>query len=328
MIELGSHELLLVALAAIAAGGLLYVFAYPLLSGEAKAEKRKVAFLSPGTARKIIERQVDANARRKQITDSLKEIETRNKRKKLSLEGKLVQAGLDWSRNTFIAYSCIAGLVLGVLLFLIDKNIILALGGALIGGLGLPRWYVQFKAKRRVKKFVENFPEAIDIIVRGIKAGLPLGDCLQIIASEAQEPIKTEFRMIVEAQSMGLSVAEAVERLIARLPIAETSFFSIVISIQQKAGGNLSEALSNLADVLRDRKKMKGKIAALSSEAKASAGIIGALPFVVTALVYLTSPSYISLLWTSSTGELVMIGSAIWMAAGVFVMKQMISFEI
>jgi tight adherence protein B len=179
-----------------------------------------------------------------------------------------------------------------------------------------------------VKKFVDNFPEAIDIIVRGIKAGLPLGDCLQIIATEAQEPIKTEFRLIVESQSMGLSVAEAVERLIARLPIAETSFFSIVIGIQQKAGGNLSEALSNLAEVLRDRKKMKGKIAALSSEAKASAGIIGALPFVVTTLVYLTSPSYISLLWTTSTGELVIIGSALWMAAGVFVMKKMISFEV
>ncbi|HEY5226294.1 MAG TPA: type II secretion system F family protein, partial [Methylovirgula sp.] len=142
------------------------------------------------------------------------------------------------------------------------------------------------------------------------------------------EPIKTEFRMIVEAQTMGLSVGEAVERLIARLPIAETSFFSIVISIQQKAGGNLSEALANLADVLRDRKKMKGKIAALSSEAKASAGIIGALPFVVTALVYITSPTYISLLWTTSTGELVMMASGIWMAMGVFVMKKMISFEI
>jgi len=328
MIHLGPDNLLLVALATIAAGGLLYVFAYPLLSGEAKAEKRKVAFLSPGTTRKITERQVDAGARRKQITDSLKEIETRNKRKKVSLEGKLIQAGLVWSRNTFILYSVIAAISFGFLLYLVERNLIVAVAATAVGGLGLPRWYVSFKAKRRVKKFVDGFPEAIDIIVRGIKAGLPLGDCLRIIASEAQEPIKTEFRMIVEAQTMGLSVGEAVERLIARLPIAETSFFSIVISIQQKAGGNLSEALANLADVLRDRKKMKGKIAALSSEAKASAGIIGALPFVVTALVYITSPTYISLLWTTSTGELVMMASGIWMAMGVFVMKKMISFEI
>jgi tight adherence protein B len=325
---IGPDSVLLVILATIAVGGLLYVFAYPLLSGEVKVEKRKAVFMAPNTARKIVERQVDSTVRRKQITDSLKEIELRNKRKKVSLEGKLVQAGLDWSRNMYLVYSAAAGLGLGLLLFLIEGNPILAIGGAVVGAFGLPRWFVQFRAKRRLKKFVDNFPEAIDIIVRGIKAGLPLGDCLRIIASEAREPIKTEFRMIAEAQTMGLSIAEAVERLITRLPIPETSFFSIVISIQQKAGGNLSEALSNLSGVLRDRKMMRGKIAALSSEAKASAGIIGALPFVVAALVYLTSPTYISLLWTTTTGQLVLAGCAIWMGLGILVMKKMISFDI
>ncbi len=328
MNDIGINSLLSSALAAIAVAGILYVFVYPLLSDEAKAEKRKAAFMAPGTTRKILEKQVDANARRKQITDSLKEIETRNKRKKVSLEGKIVQAGLNWSRRLFIIYSAITGLMLGILTLVVDKNPIVALGAALVGGFGLPLWFLKFATKRRVKKFIEGFPDAIDIIVRGIKAGLPLGDCLRIIAHEAQEPIRSEFRQITEAQAMGLSVGEAVDRLVVRLPIAEASFFAIVINIQQKAGGNLSEALGNLALVLRERKKMKGKIAAMSSEAKASAMIIGALPFVVGALVYLTSPAYISLLWTTSTGEIVIGISLIWMALGTFVMNKMISFEI
>ncbi len=328
MSEIGINSLPLIALATVAVAGLLYVFVYPLLSGETKAEKRKAAFMAPGTARKIIERHVDANARRKQIIDGLKEIETRNKRKKVSLEGKIVQAGLNWSRRLFIIYSVVTGLMLGILMLMIERNPIIALGAAIVGGVGLPRWFLQFAAKRRVRKFIDGFPEAIDIIVRGVKAGLPLAECLRIIAQETQEPLRTEFRLIVEAQAMGLTVGEAVERLITRLPIAETSFFSIVIGIQQKAGGNLSEALSNLSAVLRDRKKMKGKIAALSSEAKASASIIGALPFVVGGLVYVTSPNYISLLWTTTMGQLVMGGCAVWMATGILVMKKMVSFDI
>ncbi len=308
--------------------GVLYVFVYPLLSGEVKAEKRKAAFMAPGATRKVSDKQVDANARRKQIVDSLKDIETRNKRKNVSLESKITQAGLSWSRRQFIIYSIIVGVAMAVLGFVLSRHLIIGLGAGLVGGLGLPRWFLNFAAKRRLRKFIDAFPDAIDIIVRGVKAGLPLVDCLRIIANEAQEPIKTEFRLIIEAQAMGLSVGEAVERLIARLPAAETSFFAIVIGIQQKAGGNLSEALSNLSGVLRERKKMKGKIAALSSEAKASAEIIGALPFVVAGLVYLTSPTYISLLWTTPLGQLVVAGCAVWMAIGIFVMKKMVSFDI
>jgi tight adherence protein B len=327
MTGFGVNGLALALLATVAISGLLYVFVIPLLSDEAKVEQRKAALITAGP-RKISEKQVDATARRKQITDSLKEIETRNKRKKVPLEGRITQAGLSWTVKQFYIYSLIAGLGLGAFIFFVDGNIAVTLGATLVGGLGLPRWLLGFLSKRRLKQFVENFPEAIDVIVRGIKAGLPLGDCLRIVANEAHEPLKSEFRQIVEAQAMGLSIGEAVDRLVLRIPLAEASFFSIVINIQQKAGGNLSEALSNLAAVLRDRKKMRGKIAALSSEAKASAGIIGALPFVVAGLVYITSPAYMVLLWTTTTGELVMGACAIWMVIGVFVMKQMISFEI
>lgn len=322
------NSLILIVLAAVAVGGLLYVFVYPLLSGEAKAEKRKAALMTPTAMRKNLDKQVDANVRRKQIAESLKEIEARNKRKKVSLEGRIIQAGLNWSRRRFIVYSVISAIVTAGVTLVMTRHLTIAIGGALVGGFGLPAWFLQFAIKRRLRKFVDAFPDAIDIIVRGVRAGLPLADCLRIIASEAQEPIKTEFRLIVESQAMGLSVGEAVERFSTRIPIPETSFFAIVISIQQKAGGNFSEALANLSAVLRERKKMKGKIQALSSEAKASAMIIGALPFVVGALVYLTSPSYIMLLWTTLIGQLVMAACAVWMTVGILVMKQMVSFDI
>ncbi len=325
---IGVDSLLLVGLTTVSVAGMLYVFIYPLLSGEAKAEKRKAVFMAPSETRKILEKQVDANARRKQVTDSLKEIEARNKRKNVSLEGRITQAGLNWSRRQFVIYSLLIGFACGTAILFLSHNPIFAVGAAIAGGFGVPRWILQFAAKRRLKKFIEGFPDAIDIIVRGIKAGLPLADCLRVIASEAEEPIRTEFRMIIEAQAMGLSVGEAIDRLILRMPISETSFFSIVINIQQKAGGNLSEALGNLAGVLRDRKKMKGKIAALSSEAKASASIIGALPFIVGGLVYLTSPGYMRLLWTTPTGQMVMAVCAVWMAFGIYVMKKMINFDI
>ena len=135
----------------------------------------------------------------------------------------------------------------------------------------MPRWLLSFLKKRREKKFLAHFPDAVDVIVRGIKAGLPLLDSLKIIALEAQEPIKSEFRAIVETQTIGMPIGEACGKLYERMPLPEANFFGIVISIQQKAGGNLSEALGNLSQVLRDRKKMKAKIQAMSMEAKASA---------------------------------------------------------
>jgi tight adherence protein B len=163
--------------------------------------------------------------------------------------------------------------------------------------------------------------------VRGVKAGLPLLDCMKMIATEAPEPLKTEFRVIVETQAVGMPLGEACNKLYERTPVPEANFFAIVISIQQKAGGNLSEALGNLSRVLRDRKKMKSKIRAMSQEAKASAGIIGALPVAVMTLVYVTSPQYISLLFTEPLGNVMLAGSAAWMTMGVLVMKKMINFD-
>ena len=198
---------------------------------------------------------------------------------------------------------------------------------AFAGGFGLPSWILKFLKKRRESMFLKHFPDAIDVIVRGIKAGLPLLDCIKVITNDSPEPVCSEFRAIVETQSFGLPLGEACAKMYERIPVAEANFFGIVISIQQKAGGNLSEALGNLSRVLRDRKKMKAKIQAMSMEAKASAMIIGSLPPAVMTLVYLTSPHYIELLWTESLGRMMLAASATWMFMGVMVMRKMINFD-
>jgi tight adherence protein B len=179
-----------------------------------------------------------------------------------------------------------------------------------------------------MKKFGEKFADALDVIVRGIKSGLPLNDCLRIVANEADEPVATEFRLIIEGQALGLPLTEAVAKLYERMPSAEANFFGIVLAIQQKTGGNLSETLGNLSRVLRERRKMRDKIQAVSMEAKASAWIIGSLPVVVALLVYLTTPKYIELLWLTQTGKVAMVAGGLWMLIGVLVMKKMINFDI
>ena len=316
----------------VAAAGSLYSLVYPHLSGQVRAEKRQAALSKGGgaAAKKIIDRNVDAANRRRQISDTLKDIENKDKKKKrrVPLETKIHQAGLTISKNGYLIASAGGGLFLAALILYMSSELYLAIPALLIGVVGIPGWVLSFLKKRRIKKFVDEFPNAIDVVIRGVKAGLPLGDCLRIVASESQEPVRGEFRSIIEATTIGLSVGEAAERMVERVPSPETNFFAIVINIQSKAGGNLSEALGNLSRVLRDRKKMELKIKAMSSEAKASAGIIGALPFIVTLLVYLSSPSYIELLWTTSTGLFVLAVSGIWMSIGVMSMKKMVSFDV
>ncbi|MDB5593697.1 MAG: Pilus assembly protein [Hyphomicrobiales bacterium] len=323
-----NNNLLFIFFAMLAAGALFYVFVYPFLSGEVTADKRKQALVQGPGKRVANARAVDANQRRKQITDSLKELEqSGKKKKKVSIEQRLLQAGLKTTKAKFFGMAALGGVLLGFVLMLITANPIFLPVGIFVGALGMPFWVLSFLKKRRLNKFGVEFPNALDVIIRGIKAGLPLGDCLRIIATEAVEPVRSEFRLVVESQTLGLTVSEAIERLAERVPVSEARFFAIVITIQQKAGGNLSEALGNLSRVLRDRKKMALKIKAMSSEAKASAGIIGALPFIVATMVYITSPTYIEILWTTNTGRMVLAGCAIWMGIGVAVMKKMISFD-
>ena len=302
----------------------------PYINGSIRSERRQTALLQGSSrVRGTGDRAQEIAQRRKQIADSIKDIEAKNGgKKRLSLEARIAQAGLTWTRSKYIGISVGSGLAGGMLFLFITMNPIYAIAGVAIGGFGFPNWLVNFMRKRRLKKFIAEFPNAVDVIIRGIKAGLPLGDCIRIIASEAEEPVRTEFRRIVEAQTLGLTMTEAVDRLPESVPSAEANFFAIVINIQQKAGGNLSEALGNLSRVLRERKKMKVKIQAMSSEAKASAGIIGSLPFIVSGMVYLTSPRYMEILWLSSSGRIVMAVCGFWMFIGVMSMRKMIAFDI
>lgn len=315
-----------VVLAALAAGGLAYVFLYPILSGEVRAEKRQKSLL--GGERRS-ERNLPGVNRREQVAQSLRDIEQREKsRNKITLETRIAQAGLTWTPRRFYVVSLCAGLGLGLLVLVLSGNPIAAGGAVFVGGLGLPRWFIGLRKRRRTNRYLEELPNAIDVIVRGIKSGLPIGDCFRIIATESQEPVRSEFRYIIEQQALGISIADAVARLPERVPVSESSFFAIVIGIQSKSGGNLAETLGNLSRVLRDRKKMRGKIQAMSMEAKASAAIIASLPFVVGTLTYLTSPTYIELLWITLTGKALLVVSAMWMLLGVFVMKKMINLDI
>jgi tight adherence protein B len=314
-------------LVAVAIGGVAWVFIYPFLSGERHAEKRmaSVARSEPAVARPT---RVTQKSRRDQVEGSLKELEERQKKaKRVPLSIKLTQAGLDWSKRRFMVTAGTLGVVAFLLAMLLAAGLLPALGFGFAAGFGMPLWLLKFLKKRRESKFLNGFPDAVDVIVRGIKSGLPLLDSLKLIASESDEPIKSEFRGIIETQTVGIPLGEACLKLYERMPVAEANFFGIVVSIQQRAGGNLSETLGNLSRVLRDRKKMKAKIQAMSMEAKASASIIGALPIVVMGLVYFTSPAYIELLWLEPLGRIMMACCGTWMFIGIMVMRKMINFD-
>ena len=320
------QTLALFFLAAFAVGGVAWVFIYPLLSGERKAEQRMASVARTEPAARVA--RASQKSRRDVIETTLKEFEERHKKtKRVPLATRIAQAGPAWSKRKFFIISAAIGLGFFAFGTFVNAGLPVAATLAFAGAFGVPYWLLSFLKKRRETKFLNAFPDAVDIIVRGVKAGLPLLDSLKMITTESTEPLRSEFRAIVETQAIGMPLGEACAKLYERMPLAEANFFAIVIAIQQRAGGNLAEALGNLSKVLRDRKKMKAKIRAMSQEAKASAAIIGALPIAVMIMVYISSPNYISLLWTESVGRLMLAGSALWMLAGVLVMKKMINFD-
>jgi tight adherence protein B len=313
-------------LVSVAIGGVIWVFVYPILSGEKKAEARRESVTRAAPVVRAAAARGALKSRREQVEGSLKELEQR-RAKSPPLPVRISQAGLSWSKRQFFIISGALGIVAFLLFIMIDTGVLAALAAGFAAGFGLPLWMLKFLKSRREAKFIAGFPDAVDIIVRGIRAGLPLLESLKIIAGEAPEPLRSEFRAILDTQAIGLPLGEACGKLYDRIPVAEANFFGIVIAIQQKAGGNLSEALSNLSKVLRERKKMRAKIQAMSMEAKASASIIACLPIAVMFLVYITSPQYIELLWTHPTGRFMLACSAGWMTLGVLVMRKMINFD-
>ena len=307
---------------AIGFGGLAFAF----VGGDSRADKRRAAVAKNDAKTISATGNVDRAARKKQIADGLRDIERKGKQR-VSLATRIDQAGLTITPQQYWIGSLLFGLLLSAVAYVEFRSVLLTLLVGVTGVIGLPQLTLARLRIRRINKFIANFPTAIDIIVRGIKSGLPLGDTIRIAATESPAPVKSEFRRVVESLSLGMTLPEAVERMAQRVPVAETNFFSIVIAIQGKSGGNLSEAMGNLSRVLRERKKMKGKISAMSMEAKASAAIIGAVPFFVVGALYVSSPTYVSLLWTTSHGRMISEIAICWMAIGVAMMKKMIAFD-
>lgn len=331
------NVILIAVLVAISAGGLAYAFLFPQIEVEKKTVNRMKRVQSAETdhvkIRAAKDRVQELLRRRKSMQDTLKDLEKRQaektkKRSDNSIRARIEQAGMTTSVKRFHLISFGAAILVTLIALLYGANLMFGAAIFFVAGFGVPRWFLSFATKRRREKFLEELPNALDVMCRSIRSGLPLNDAIRLVASDGQEPVKTEFQRVVDAQQMGMSVSEAVERMTLTMPVQEVSFLSTVITIQAQAGGNLSEALANLSKVLRDRRKMRAKVQALSMEAKASAVIIGALPFVVAGLVYLTSPDYISLLFTDPRGHLILLVSGVWMTIGILVMRNMINFEI
>jgi tight adherence protein B len=308
----------------LALGGLAYAF----VSGEQAPRKRVQAVAGPAKTRG---RPVDnAAQKRKNVAALLKDVEKNRaaRRERPTMRRRLEQAGFPRTNPRNFWLVC-AGLAVMAALFCLAtrQSILITLMAAFVVGLGLPRWVLGFLAARRRKKFTEHFANAIDVIVRSVKSGLPANEALRIVAREAPNPVGSEFTALVEGLKVGVSLEQGLKRMLESMPTPEVGFFAIVMTIQARSGGNLSEALGNLAGVLRDRKRLQGKIKAMSSEAKASAMIIGSLPPGVMAIVYVTTPKYISLLFTEKSGNLMLAVCVVWMSIGIMVMRKMINFK-
>lgn len=329
------REIFIIAMAALAVAGIVLVLFYPMLvatqSGTrvrnvVEAKRGATVPQRAGAGRSA---EIPRESRRKQVQETLKQIEAReSRRKRVSLRLLITQAGLQTSISTFWLMSAVLGGAFFVLPQTFGVPWYLCLASAFVGLFGAPRWFLAYLRKRHQEKFLTELPDAIDVMVRGLRSGLPISDAMKIIASETPPPIGPEFYEVVEGQRVGITIEQGLERMYERIPLQEVSFLSIVMAIQSKTGGNLTETLTNLARVLRDRRKMKNKIRSMSQEAKSSAAIIGALPFLIMGALTFLNPTYLSPLFETQVGNMILIGSGIWMLIGILVMRKMINFNI
>lgn len=318
-------------LGAAAIGAIIFTLIYPIISGDKKREKRMATVTEARSVKIATRSAVDVAAnRRKQVSETLKDIEKRDKKEKVSIRLQLQRAGIDAEPKSFWIASVVCGVICGLgVYFSMSGSMarVAAIAAAFIGTLGLPRFILKKLVVRRQNKFLAELANAIDVVVRGVKSGLPLNECLQVIARESPEPIATEFKEVVEQQRVGVPLSEALDRLMVRMPLSEVKFLAIVIAIQSQAGGNLSEALGNLSGVLRDRIRMRMKIKALSAEAKASAAVLASLPPGVMIMMSMTTPDYIAPLYSTRAGNMFLLAGLFWMGLGVLVMRKMINFK-
>jgi tight adherence protein B len=241
---------------------------------------------------------------------------------------RLHRTGKGWTLSQYAYASAGLALAVTVLLFLKTGAALLSLAIGLFIGAGLPHLVVNFFIKKRNDAFTSKFPDAIDLLVRGLRSGLPVTETLGVVSAEIPGPVGEEFKLVTERIRIGKSMEEALQDTADRLNTPEFSFFVITLAIQRETGGNLAETLSNLSDVLRKRAQMKLKIRAMSSESKASAYIVGALPFIVFGMVWWINPKYLNGFFTDERLIVTGLGGLVWMSIGAFIMAKMVSFEI
>ena len=244
------------------------------------------------------------------------------------LKKRLAMTGKDWSVGQYAMANAAIAALIGALLLLKGAPLLLALLGGLTIGLGLPHMAVGFLLKKRVQSFTTRFPDAIELLVRGLRAGLPISETLGVVAAELPGPVGEEFRMITDKMKIGRTMEQALQETADRLGTPEFQFFCITLAIQRETGGNLAETLSNLADVLRKRAQMKLKIKAMSSESKASAYIVGSLPFIVFGLIWFINNDYMANFLKDERLMIAGLGGLVWMSIGAFIMAKMVNFEI
>lgn len=308
-------------------GVLLMVFAFSDGSAK-KRHARMMRVVGHATSTHSITTAGQSTLRRKAVDSRLPFI---GEVKKLNLETlaeRLQTAGMQMTPKRYLMMNFILVLVVALLIIVIKQKILLGLLVGVIVGIGFPHMIVSKKLAKRKMEFIKLFPDAIDLIVRGLRAGLPVSESMQIVSREIGAPVGPVFATIAQQIALGVPVEKALSDVATKLGLTEFNFFVTTIILQRETGGNLGEILSNLSEILRARAMMKLKIKALSSEAKASGYIVGALPFFVLIMLAIVSPDYIAVLYTDYRGNLSALGAACSMATGAFVMRKMTQFEI
>jgi tight adherence protein B len=309
-------------------GALVAVYAVIAGSGVAKAQKRRVQAVRYRHSESL-DAKVDAQFKRAVAARKPKAYKVAGSGSRIeALAVRLNRTGKSWTVTQYIYASVGLAVVVGSLVFVASQAPLLSLGVGLFVGAGLPHMVVGFLINRRTNAFITKFPDGIELLVRGLRSGLPVTETLGIVAAEVPGPVGFEFKTVIDRIKVGKTMEDALQDTADKLGIAEFNFFTITLAIQRETGGNLAETLSNLANVLRQRAQMKLKIKAMSSESKASAYIVGSLPFLVFGAILYINPEYIGAFFTDDRLIVAGLGAGVWMGLGVFIMAKMVNFEI
>lgn len=306
------------------------IFSAIILMQQNKQQKRMMSVMGGGGGAKVKNSKVNLqDQRRSDLAKKLKDSEEgADKKKSTSLKEKLLQAGLTISVKQFWFFSALCCVVCTLLAKMMGFVPFVVTMVAITGLFGIPRVILNLKINRRQKQFMDDFADALEAMMRLLKAGMPVSEAIKMVAREFTGPMGEEMEQIFDQQKIGVPLAEAVLAASKRMPLTEMQMFATAIAIQTQTGSSLSEVLQNLSSVIRSRFRLQRKVKALSAEAKASAMIIGALPILVATGLYFVNPEYILLLFTNSTGKFLLGGAVGWMCVGVLVMRQMINFKV